>query len=182
MKTKQTTTTEPGRSDDGWADRLAARCHVLVDRQSLETTDLVLDAGTALWALFDRATDAANKALARAGVPERIIVERSGAEGVYGLTGPDDTYREIRVTLTISVAHGLCCGGASIATSQTRLFGYLEPISSEERTLWRVGHSGPEFTPEVVHDLFLSVFGDDPAATQRLSPISGMDLFQIPWN
>ena len=46
---------------------------------------------------------------------------------------------------------------------------------------WIVASSGLPFNIDMVHDLFLSVFADDPGATHRLSPLSGSDLFQTPW-
>ena len=47
---------------------------------------------------------------------------------------------------------------------------------------WLVASRTAEFTTDLVHDLFLSVFGDDPLATFRLSPLAGAELFETPWS
>jgi hypothetical protein len=182
MKKGQTATIQRRTSGGTWAERLAVRWHAPVGTPMLAASDEVLDAISALWALFDEATQEANAALARAGSPEQLTIQRSGAEGTYRLAGPNGIRREIRITLTINISQGQRYGGATITTSHTRAYIYLEPVKADEQMRWRVGDTAPEFTAEIVHDLFLSVFADDPAATQRLSPLSGMDLFQVPWN
>lgn len=182
MKKGRAATVQRDTAGGNWAEHLAALWHAPVGTPSHAASDEVLDAVGALWALFDGATHEANAALVRAGSAEQMTMQRSGTERIYRLVGPDGSPREIRISPTISIAQGRRCGGAAITTSRTRAYIYLEPVRTGERMRWHVGDTGPEFTPALVHDLFLSVFADDPAATQRLSPVSGMDLFQVPWN
>jgi hypothetical protein len=55
------------------------------------------------------------------------------------------------------------------------------PEAHGEQVRWLVATDGTELTASLVHDFFLSVFGDDASATYRLSPLSGSNLFQTPW-
>lgn len=65
--------------------------------------------------------------------------------------------------------------------TRTRASIYLDAASNGSES-WTVLSSGRPFGVAEVHDLFLSVFGDDPGATARLSPITGVGLFEDPWN
>jgi hypothetical protein len=122
----------------------------------------------------------ANAAFAQSSVADRIVVEYAGAECRYFTTDADGTMRS--VTLYLSQPVGSGSAGACIGTSETRQSLYLAPVVDEGHVAWTIAATGAPFTVDLVHDLFLSVFADDPEATRRISPLSGADLFQSPWS
>ena len=52
---------------------------------------------------------------------------------------------------------------------------YLVPSIDGKRLRWIVPQTGREWTAGAVHDLLLSVFGDDQAATTRLAPYFSLE-------
>jgi hypothetical protein len=169
------------RSNESWTARLAnSRVAQHAPRPLTSHTD-VTRAAQDLWALFNDATAEANRAAALLGGVEPIQVERRDQECWYRTVGPDGTPRAIGVSISVLTT---CDGNyayARITTSQTRCTIDLVPISRGPRVRWVSPTSGDEFTLNVIHDLYLSVFADDPRATARLSPVSGLDLYQAPF-
>jgi hypothetical protein len=135
----------------------------------------------ALWVLFDEAVTTANAALEREGLPERITVEGSGTERRYTLAGTAGRAREIKVTFAAGPEDEAFAGSAFIGFSYTRACIRLVSAIAGSQMRWFFASQGAEFTADIVHDLFLSVFGDDPLATFRLSPMAGAELFETPW-
>jgi hypothetical protein len=165
-----------------WAQRLAQHQHQHEAAAPKEDAEVsLLNATEQLWLPFDTAVHEANAALEAAGEPARISVTRTSHERNYSTTGPDGSVRTISVYLVLSVVDGQLSGGAYISTNQSRLSMYLMPSRIDGHAAWIVASSGRAFDDEMVQDLFLSVFADDPAATHRLSPLSGADLFETPW-
>ena len=170
------------RTHPTWAQQLVARQHAAapaVRDDPQPSTDAAI---AALWSLFDTAYSEANAAFEAMGEPGRISVTRTPAQRIYTTTAPDGSLRTITIFLVLPVADGRLCGGAYIATNRSRLAMYVVPGVEQGRVRWRVANGGQAFTSEIVHDLFLGVFGDDPEATLRLSPLSGHDRFQEPWS
>lgn len=126
-------------------------------------------------AQFDTAVREANAALERTGLSERIAVRHSGDE--YWMTAPDPQggARSIAVFARLRAVKGQVSGGAQITTSETRATVYLVPTIEGGRLRWLLPRTGTEFTARIVDDLLLSVFGNDPAATRRLSPYFSLD-------
>ncbi len=91
------------------------------------------------------------------------------------MAGPGGEHRHITVFVSLRGAAGRASGGAQVTTSQTRAIIYLVPAIDGRRLRWIVPPTGREWTAGVVHDLLLSVFGDDPAATTRLSPYFSLE-------
>ncbi|HXT38101.1 MAG TPA: hypothetical protein VN837_21200 [Chloroflexota bacterium] len=164
-----------------WATALARRVHGAgaAHPTALDPLPMMVEA---LWSLFDAARTEANAALAQAGVPERIALEATPNERRYVLTEPSGLQRSLSITLTLAVIDRQPCGWASIRDSGSRAGIHLVPRVEQGNVSWQVAAPKARLTPVVVHDLFLSVFADDPAATLRLSPLGGSDLFQNPWN
>lgn len=135
----------------------------------------------ALWGLFDQACSQANEALGAFGIAEGITLREEDNLRRYCTTGSNGTLRFIAI-LPLLRAEGGEAAGAYIGTSSTRATMYLVPMETRSRVVWRVATSGRTFDADVVHDLFLSIFADDPAATSRLSPLSGGGYFQTPWD
>ncbi|HEY8286150.1 MAG TPA: hypothetical protein VIJ28_17335 [Chloroflexota bacterium] len=164
-----------------WAAALARRFHgaSVVPPTSLDPLPIMVEG---LWSLFDAARAEANAALAQAGVPERIALEAAPNERRYVLTEANGFQRALAISLTLAVIDQQPCGWASIRNSASR--GEIHLIPRVERGIvsWRVAASNGKLTSAVAQDLFLNVFADDPAATLRLSPLGGSDLFQNPWN
>jgi hypothetical protein len=133
----------------------------------------------ALWDLFDKARSQANEALRTYGIGEGIAVREEETLRRYCATGADGQERHIAV-LPLRRGEGGEAIGAYIGTSSTRATMYVVPMEKRGRVAWQVAASGQQFDADVVHDLFLSIFADDPAATSRLSPLSGTVYFQIP--
>ena len=156
-----------------WAERLAQ--HRLHAREAapagaVRADEWVPGAITALWALIDDAVGQANAALEHAGLAERIGARRTSQECWLDMTGPGGEQRHIAVFMSLRPVRDRASGGAHVTTSQTRATIYLVPSVDGGRLRWIVAQTGTEFTARVVDDLLLSVFGDDPAATVRLSP------------
>ena len=172
----------PSGAEDDWAERLARHRRPKPHTQEAPATQPLLAAVAGLWELFDQARLQANAALARAGVPERISVRRTSIERHYGLAGPDGGSRTIAVFVNVPVVHDHLLGGVEISNSQTRQPISLAPVLEAGTVRWQVASLGTWFDEDLVHNLFLSVFGDDPIATARLSPLSGIDAFETPWS
>jgi hypothetical protein len=156
-----------------WAERLAQ--HRLHGREAAPAGEARADewipgAITALWALLDDAVEQANAALKHAGLAERIGTRRTSQEYRLGMTGSGGMPCHIAVFMSLRAVAGRASGGAQITTSATRTTINLVPAVEGGRLRWIVAQTGREFTARVVDDLLLSVFGDDPAATVRLSP------------
>jgi hypothetical protein len=163
-----------------WTARLTTKRVARQTPQSPAAPNDVARAAQDLWTLFDDTAAEANRAAARIGGVEPITVQRKEHERWYCTAGPDGTPRVIGVLISVLTT----CDGdyayARISTSQTRCTIDLVPISRGPRVQWVSPTSGDELTLEVLHDLFLSVFADDPQATAHLSPLSGLDLYQAP--
>ena len=158
---------------DAWAERLAQRrrqAQVAAPAGEACADAWIAGAITALWTVFDNAVEQANAALERAGLAERLGARRTGQEYWLGMTGPGSEPRHIAVFVGLRAVEDYVSGGAQITTSATRATIYLILSVDGERLRWIVAQTGNEFTARVVDDLLLSVFGDDPAATVRLSP------------
>jgi DNA-binding phage protein len=180
MRTASTTDTKH-HSHPTWAQRLAARQHLTPTVPRYDPHVVAEEAIDALWALFDAAYREANAALEAMGEPRRIGLTRATNQRIYRTTGPDGSPRTITVSALLSAVGGRLGGGAFVGTDRSRLAIYVVPDGEHGRVRWRVATTGRPFTSALVHDLFLSVFGDDPEATLRLSPLSGQDLFQGIW-
>jgi hypothetical protein len=167
---------------EGWADQLA---HLRCPKPEVHETPsgiLLLKAVAELWGVFDKAALQVNEALERSGVDERCLLHHAHNERTYRLAGPDGTERTISISVNMRMANGRMFGGVCIGNSQTRLSMALIPTPVGGSILWQVTSMGKPFDDDLVHDLFLSVFGDDPMATARLSPLSGFDAFETPWS
>jgi hypothetical protein len=167
-----------------WAERFAQRRRHMQEAVPVGTAqaeDWIPRAASALWALIDDAVEHANAALEQAGLAERIDTRRTnwerGTNGEYALSmaGPGGEQRHITVFVSLRGAAGRASGGAQVTTSQTRAIIYLVPSLDGGRLRWIVPRTGREWTAGVVHDLLLSVFGDDPAAATRLSPYFSLE-------
>lgn len=139
----------------------------------------VSEAVRALAEMFDEAVEQANATLARFHAPHRIASEQCDNQHRFTFVADDGGERWITLFLTPST--GGAHGGARLSTSQSRASIYLIPVLEKNHPGWRTEMTGLPFTTATVHDLFLSVFADDPASTLRLSPLGGHDLFQSPW-
>jgi hypothetical protein len=135
----------------------------------------------ALWDLFDQARSQANEALTAFGMAEGITLRDEDNVRRYCAAGADGALRFIAIVPMRRSGSDEAIG-AYISTSRTRATMYLVPATKRSRIIWQVAASGQPFDPDVVHDLFLSVFADDPSATSRLSPMSGSTYFQTPWD
>lgn len=169
MVTVQVLDRSEAGSGDNWTARLATnRAARHAPRPAVERRD-VARAAQDLWTLFDDTTAEANRAAALLGDVEPILVQGKEHERWYRTIGPDGTPRAIGVTISVLTT----CDGdfayARISTSQTRCTIDLVPISRGPRVRWVSPTSGDELSLDVLHDLFLSVFADDPQATARLS-------------
>lgn len=173
---------QPRTAGDTWAERLARRQLPEAVTPATPAAKLLLDAIAGLWELFDQARVQANEALERLGAPARISMGREGNERRYGLVDPEGGSRTITVFINASVAHEHIFGGVAISNSQTRQPISLVPVLEPTAVRWQVASLGIWFDEDLVHNLFLSVFADDPIATARLSPLSGLDTFETPWS
>ncbi|HEY8284937.1 MAG TPA: hypothetical protein VIJ28_11185 [Chloroflexota bacterium] len=181
----QTATRTPIRTNSqkttSWATALARRLRGAGAEQSpsLDPLPIMMEG---LWSLFDVARTEANAALAQAGARERIGLESAPNERHYVLSEPGGAQRTLSVSLTLAMIDQQPCGWASIRNSTGRAEIHLVPRMERGNVAWQVAAPRTKLTAAVVQDLFLSVFADDPAATLRLSPLGGADLFQNPWN
>ena len=164
-----------------WAQRLAARQRTAASARHEDAQVRVVVAVEALWELFDTAYREAASALEALGEPGRISVVGEAARRVYRATDPNGRARLITVYAQLTTVKGEFGGGAYINIGRSRLSIFLTPTFDRGRVRWQVARTGRPFTSALVHDLFLSEFGDDPEATLRLSPLSGKDLFQDMW-
>jgi hypothetical protein len=161
-----------------WADRLAQRrrhTHEAGPAGEAGAEAWIPGAITALWALLDEAVEQANAALEDAGLAERIGTRRTSRESWLSMAGPGGEPRQVAIFVSLRAVEGRASGGAQITTSQTRATIYLVPSVHGGRLRWIVARTGRDFTPHVVDDLLLNVFGDDPAATIRLAPYFSLD-------
>jgi hypothetical protein len=165
-----------------WAAVLAKCRHLESDHARTESAQVPHSDAVALWVLFDEAVAAANAALEREGLPERITVEGDDLERSYSLADNSGHPREIKVTFAPGSEDNDLSGGALLSFSNTRGCIRLVPRVAGYKLRWLVASRATEFTTDLVHDLFLSVFGDDPLATFRLSPLAGAELFETPWS
>jgi hypothetical protein len=179
---EQSRTRRSGGAGDTWADRLA-RCRLPegVAHQTPVGKPL-LDALAVMWELFDQACRQANEAMDRVGVPERITVWRADNERRYCMAGPDGGSRTISVFVNVPVVQEHISGGVEISNSQSRQPISLVPVLEAGLIRWQVAPLGVRFDEDLVRNLFLSVFGDDPVATALLSPLCGIDTFESPWS
>ncbi|MDB5058331.1 MAG: hypothetical protein JWO59_1803 [Chloroflexi bacterium] len=176
----------PSRSEQAqagaWASRLA-QCRTKGAGEPAATRpDKPHEDIGVLWALLDDAVTNANVALAEAGLAERITMQGPGSERCYILVEADGEERTISISVALPEIVGHEKGGVFIGLGRTRLSIFLVPETHGADTRWLVATDGTEFTADLVHDIFLSVFGDDSAATFRLSPLGGSNLFQTPWS
>ncbi len=156
----------------GWADRLAQRrirAHEALLAVQAGAAPWLPDAVALLWSLIDAAVAEVNVALEHAGLDERIAVRRLGHE--YGLSapGPDGVPRHVAFFVGARAMGGHILGGVSVTTSETRATIGLVPTDEGGRVRWLIPPAEREVTAGFVDDLLLSVFGDDPTATTRLS-------------
>lgn len=170
-------TTEPAVTTSvpapAWAERLAesrARIRAMANTVHRSDDDWIPDAEAVLWGLFDPAVAAANTIFERVGLPERI--ERRGVQLVT--TGVEGQ-RCINIHVTLRSAGGRASGGAVLTTNVTHAVIYLAPCCVGAAIAWSLLTTGAPFTAESVRDLILAVFGDDPEATQRISPWFNLD-------
>ncbi len=165
-----------------WADQLARRRCPKPEAHETPSGAILLKAVAELWGVFDTAALQINEALERSGVDERCLMQHASNERTYTLAGPDGTERTISISINVQMANEHMFGGVCIGNSQTRLSMALMPTPADDSILWQVASMGKQFDDDLVHDLFLSVFDDDPMATARLSPLSGFDAFETPWS
>lgn len=182
MRTTSSPTRPKSAQIGAWATRLAQCRNTSIGEPEAAHPDELLEDIHALWALFDDALTTANAALELAGLAEHVTLDGAGLERRYSLVDADGEERTISLSVALRGAPGHVNGGAFIGLSHTRSPIYVVPETHGEQVRWLVAANGTEFTADLVHDLFLSVFGDDAAATFRLSPLAGSDLFQTPWN
>jgi hypothetical protein len=155
-----------------WAERLAQRCIAQDARQETKGAEQAFwtpSAISLLWTLFDKAVEQANSALERAEATERILLHRTMREYRLSMAGRDGEERQIAVFASLTLVGGRPSGGARITTNQTRASIVLLASWDGQRMQWTISESGTELSEQVIGDLFLSVFSDDPAATSRLS-------------
>jgi hypothetical protein len=171
-----------GSSSQSWAAVLAKCRHMESDHMHSEECLTARDEAIALWVLFDEAVVAANAALEREGLVDRISVEGDELERVYSLVDASGRPREIKVAFAKGSEDNELSSAALLTFSTTRGRIRLVPRINGYKLRWLVASRATEFTPDLVHDLFLSVFGDDPLATFRLSPLAGAELFETPWS
>jgi hypothetical protein len=168
--------------EDKWADQLAQHCRPKPPELESTVDTVLVNGVAALWELFDQARLQANAALERAAVHERIIVQHECNARSYALVSPAGSERTISVSINMPVVNDRIFGGIRIGNSQSRQSISLMPILWAGEIHWQVVSLNRRLDEGLVHDLFLSVFGDDPMATARLSPLSGFDGFETPWN
>ncbi|HWE63650.1 MAG TPA: hypothetical protein VHB98_18200, partial [Chloroflexota bacterium] len=164
-----------------WAARLAQCRNSKVSDRAIAHPDRLLEDIEALTTLFDNDLIEANIAFAQAGLVVRITLHAAGLERRYCLVDTGGEERSISISVALRRVAGHYHGGVFLRPGRTRLPIYVVPEALGEQVRWLVATDGTELTAGLVHDLFLSVFGDDAAATFRLSCLAGSDLFQPPW-
>jgi hypothetical protein len=165
-----------------WADQLARHYRPKPPRDEFPIDQILIKGVAALWQFFDQARLQANAAFERAGVPQRIVVHHASNARSYTLVGPADNERIISVSINMPVVNDQILGGIRIGNSQSRQSISLMPILGPDQIQWQVVSLDRQLDAGLIQDLFLSVFGDDPMATARLSPLSGFDAFETPWS
>ncbi len=169
MATGQTPAPENEQdSTPEWARQLAQRRrehHAAPAPPQKGADEWVPEAITALEQLFDQAIAQANLAFEVAALQDSL--SRDGT--VIVATGPTGA-RQISYFVSLRSVHGHGSGGAVISTSVTSAVIYIVPRVSAGTPHWFVLPTGAAFDLAAVQDLFLAVFGDDPAATSRISP------------
>lgn len=165
---------------ESWAERLVSGRWPGGAAPREELAARAVSALDVLWELFDQACTQANAALGAAGITEGIALRDEENLRRYCTPDSDGALRYIAVMPLLREIGGEAIG-AYIGTNTTRATMYLVPVQKRGRVAWQVAASGRPFDPGVVHDLFLSIFADDPTATSRLSPLSGGGYFQTPW-
>jgi hypothetical protein len=161
-----------GEPAQTWADRLAKRrqYHQLSLHAPVPGATWAPGAIDLLWEIIDTAVVEGNDALERSGLSERIAERQTPHERRLSLEGLDGRPRHITVFANLRVLEGRVSGGASIDTSESGASIYLTPSIQGDRLRWLIVGANTEFTAQVADDLLLSVFSDDPAATNRLMP------------
>ena len=157
-----------------WARRFAQRvAHTqeAIPDIAMEAEAQVTGAIGLLWSLLDTAVAQANAALADAGLGARITLHRGADEYRLQGMGWAGEPRSIAVLMSVRLVGGHASGGAQITTSGTRARIDLIPHLEGTGPHWLIPQTAHELTAHVVDDLLLSVFGDDPGATGRLSPL-----------
>ena len=132
-----------------------------------------------LLALFDGAAQDLNST--RAGT-NRIALCRQGLERRYCLGDPAASDRFVALFLCVPAHDGHIFGGAFVNSSRTLPSIYLVPYRVGGKARWTVSATGAPFAEQTVRDLFAAVFEDDQQAVERLTPLVGYDLFQLPWS
>lgn len=159
-------------SSSSWAHQLARRrqqAHAAALTPTSSANRWITRAVSLLWSLVSTAVAQANAALAAADLPERIAVQRTSDEYRLTLPGPDGLQRHIAFFVGVRAIGDHASGGLQITTSETRARIYAVPMPERDRVRWVIPASGQDLTAQTVDDVLLSVFGDDPGATARLS-------------
>ena len=134
-----------------------------------------------LLSLFERGRAEADALLERSGRPERIALRRDGIERRYSIGDGSDA-RFLALFLAVPACDGHIFGGAYVNSSATAPSIYLRPSIADGVARWTLPLSGTAFAAATVRDLFLSVFEGDAAATGRVAPLVGCDLWLTPWS
>lgn len=175
-ETSETSETPPSAHVEipAWARRFAQ--HVTHTQEAIPDVAMEAEARMAsaiglLWSLLDTAVAQANAALADAGLAERITLRRGADEYRLQGMGWNGEPRSIAVLVSVRVVGAHASGGAQITTNGTRASIDLVPDMQSMGPRWLIPRTDHELSAHVVDDLLLSVFGDDPGATGRLSPL-----------
>jgi hypothetical protein len=162
---------QPKAETPSWAERLAQRrtAQDAAQKIAVRPKDWTPRAISTLWTIFDEAVEQANAALESSGAPERILIHRSMREYRMSMAGPEGEERQMVVFASLTSVGGQPSGGALISTNKTRATIWLVATWSGRRIRWSIATTGTPFTGRLVGDLFLSIFSDDPQASQRLS-------------
>jgi len=142
----------------------------------------LFEAVAVLRVLFEDGCGEANAARAGHDQAGRIAGHRSGIEQRYCIGDAATDPRFVALFVSVPAVDGHIFGGAYINSSRTSPSIYLVPRMRGDATYWTVSATGAPFTVRVVRDLFAGVFGEDVAASARLAPLVGYDLFQTPWS
>ena len=134
-----------------------------------------------LLSLFEHGRAEADALFERSGRSERIALRRDGNERRYSIGDASDA-RFLALFLSVPASDGHIFGGAYVNSSATTPSIYLRPSIADGVARWTLPLSGTAFTAATVRDLFLSVFESDAAATGRVAPLVGCDLWLTPWS
>jgi hypothetical protein len=156
-----------------WADRLALSRRPVSPLTVRAPDGAHLAAALALfWTPFEHAVAQANRALARLGLKDRLDIQRTGSQRWISFAGPEGRERAISIFITARTRDGQIAGGAILTTSQMRTAIYVSPVLEAGKVRWVVPATDMPFTADMVNDLFLSEFGDDPVAAGSFAPLS----------